>query len=166
MGVLIPVRDLPANFIFSMSNTFGKREKQIAEWRSKKLGYVYFSHLQDLIIDEPNLNEALFDYLIDIGENNQQTGRLFGVEVKALNANKPVTNKLLRLQYRNVTFPALLVMFDNKNDRGYFTWIKKPEKNGLLIAHTVKDNMHELNNSALQQIVQKIKNWYKQKGTA
>jgi hypothetical protein len=57
-------------------------------------------------------------------------------------------------------------MFDNKNDHGYFTWIKKPDKNGLLLADTVKDSMLELNNSALQQIVHEIKNWYDQKGAA
>jgi hypothetical protein len=77
-----------------------KKEKTFEELRAEKLGYVYFSRLQDLIIDETNLSEALFDYLIDIGENNQQTGRLFGVEIKALNASKPVTKNRLRQQYR------------------------------------------------------------------
>jgi hypothetical protein len=56
-----------------------KNEKDFNKWRAEKLGYVYFSRLADLIINEPNFKDPLFDYLIDIGENKKQTGRLFAV---------------------------------------------------------------------------------------
>ena len=136
-----------------------EKEKNFNEWRAEKLGYVYFSRLNDLIINEPNFKESLFDYLIDIGKDNKQTGRLFGVEVKALNGKSPI-DKSLQEQYKNITFPSLLVLFDNKTDHGYFTWIKKPKEDGGLSFDTSKNNIKELNDSSLHEIVNEIKDWY------
>lgn len=78
------------------------------------------------MINEPNFKEPLFDYLIDIGENHKKTGRLFGVEMKSYNNDKGNLKSSLSAEYKNIAFPALLVMFDNKNDHGYFEWIRKP----------------------------------------
>jgi hypothetical protein len=135
-----------------------ENNKDFNEWRAGKLGYVYFSRLDDLIINEPNFKEPLFDYLIDIGEEHKQTGRLFGVEIKAF--GNPALYPFLNEQYRNIAIPALLVLFDNKTDRGYFKWIKKPGQNGQLAFENTKNTVEELNNDSLHQIVAEIKNWY------
>jgi hypothetical protein len=138
--------------------------KDINEWRAEKLGYVYFSRLNDLIINEPNTSDKLFDYWIDIGENRRPTGRYFAVEVKSFNNKKDP--ELVPDEYKNLAIPALLVLFDNNNDHGYYTWIKKPEDNGELLFDQTKGNMAELNNDSLNTIVTKIKNWYSKKQIA
>jgi hypothetical protein len=135
-------------------------KKDFNEWRAEKLGYVYFSRLAELIINEPNFQEPLFDYLIDIGENQKQTGRLFGVEVKSYNNGKENLNDSLSKEYKNIAFPALLVMFDNKNDHGYYKWIKKPSEDGQLVFDTAKNDVEELNDNSLNKIVTEVKDWY------
>ena len=135
-----------------------ENKKDFGKWRAEKLGYVYFSRLSDLIINEPNL--SLFDYLIDIGENHKQTGRLFGVEVKPYNSETRMLNGSFSKDYKNITFPALLVMFDNKNDHGYYKWIKKPVKDGQLVLDSSRNDVEELNDRSLNEIVTEVKDWY------
>jgi outer membrane protein assembly factor BamE (lipoprotein component of BamABCDE complex) len=134
-----------------------KNKREFVKWRAEKLGYVYFSRLDELIISEPGVKDPLFDYLIDIGEENKQTGRLFGVELEALE-NKEPTN--LKEKYKHIAMPALLVLFDNKTDKGYFKWIKKPGQNGHLSFENNANTTEELNNNSLHQIVNEIKSWY------
>ena len=141
-------------------------KKDFNKWRAEKLGYVYFSRLDDLIINEPNFKEPLFDYLIDIGENHKQTGRLFGVEVTSYNNGKGNLNTSLNSEYENIAFPALLVMFDNSNDHGYYKWIKKPVGDGLLAFDTAKNDIEELDDKSLNKIVTEVKDWYSRKHVA
>lgn len=136
------------------------KANQFEELRTEKPGYVYFSRLQELVINEINYSGSLFDYLIDIGDNNKQTGRLFGVEVRALTDKNAQKDKKLQQQFRNVTFPVLLVMFDNKDEHGYFKWIKKPAKHGQLLFNTSSAVVQDLDNNTLQDIVTSIKDWY------
>lgn len=136
-----------------------ENKKDFNKWRAEKLGYVYFSRFADLIISEPNFKEPLFDYLIDIGENDRQMGRFFGVEVESYD------NKIQQSgnvgEYKNVSIPSLLVMFDNTNDQGYYKWIKKPVEKGRLLLDTAKNNgIEELNNIAIKEIVTQVKDWY------
>jgi hypothetical protein len=141
-------------------------KKDFNKWRAEKLGYVYFSRLDDLIINEPNFKEPLFDYLIDIGENHKQTGRLFGVEVTSYNNGKGNLDTSLNSEYENIAFPALLVMFDNSNDHGYYKWIKKPVGDGLLAFDTAKNDIEELDDKSLNKIVTEVKDWYSRKHVA
>ena len=135
-----------------------EKTKDFNEWRAKQLCYVYFSRLNDLIISESNPDYFLFDYLIDISESGKQTGRLFGVEVKALKDS--LTNaQSLTEQFKNLSFPVLLVAFDNKTDQGYFGWIKEPKRDGRLTLE-IKENMSKLDNNSLNNIVRQVKDWY------
>ena len=133
--------------------------KDFNEWRAEKLGYVYFSRLSELIIKEESNDHSFFDYLIDVGESQKQTGRLFGVEVKALNGT-PINIKSVAEQYKNLAFPILLVAFDNKTDKGYFTWIKQPQKDGRLKSANSREKMNDLNKASLDMIVGDVKEWY------
>lgn len=135
-------------------------KKDFGKWRAEKLGYVYFSRLSELFINEPDL--PLFNYLIDIGENQRQTGRLFGVEVMPYNDENANLNGSFSKEYKNITFPALLVMFDNNNDHGYFKWLKKPVKDGTLVLDNTKNDFQELNDRSLNEIVSEVKDWYSQ----
>jgi hypothetical protein len=143
-----------------------ENKKDFNKWRAEKLGYVYFSRLADLIINEPNFKEPLFDYLIDIGENHKQTGRLFGVEVKSYKDDNGYLNSLLFSEYENITFPALLVMFDNANDHGYYKWIKKPVGDGQLAFDTAKNDVEKLDDNSLNKIVTDVKDWYSRQHVA
>ena len=143
-----------------------ENKKDFNKWRAEKLGYVYFSRLAELIINEPNFKEPLFDYLIDIGENHKQTGRLFGVEVTSYNNDKGNLNGLLSSEYENIAFPALLVMFDNANDHGYYKWIKKPAGDGQLAFETAKNDIEKLDDKSLNKIVTEVKDWYSRKHVA
>jgi hypothetical protein len=108
----------------------------------------------------------LFDYLIDIGENHKQTGRLFGVEVKSYNDDNGNLNSLLFSEYENIAFPALLVMFDNANDHGYFKWIKKPVGDGQLAFDAAKNDVEKLDDNSLNKIVTDVKDWYSRQHVA
>ena len=143
-----------------------ENKKDFNKWRAEKLGYVYFSRLADLIINEPNFKEPLFDYLIDIGENHKQTGRLFGVEVKSYSNDNGNLNSLLFSEYENISFPALLVMFDNANDHGYYKWIKKPVGDGQLAFDTAKNDVEKLDENSLNKIVTDVKDWYSRQHVA
>jgi hypothetical protein len=136
-----------------------EKGKDFNEWRAKQLGYVYFSRLNDLIISESNPDNSLFDYLIDIGQNGKQTGRLFAVEVRALNETTINIQSIAR-QYKNISFPLVLVVFDTRTDQGYFTWIKEPEKYNRPLLNYTANTLSKLDNSSLNRIVQQVKDWY------
>ena len=136
-----------------------QKDRDFNEWRAEKLGYVYFSRLNDLIIKEKDSTDPFFDYLIDISDDQKQTGRLFGVEVKAVNGT-PVNIKSVAEQYKNIAFPFILVTFDNQTDHGYFKWIKEPKQDGRLLFDSSIEKMNLLNNDSLQSIVNDVKNWY------
>lgn len=82
------------------------------------MSYVYFSRLDDLIINEPTTNDQLYDLLVDIGENAKPTGRFFAVEVKSYDVDHFLPKQSLLEQYKNLPMPVLLVVFDNNNDHG------------------------------------------------
>lgn len=136
-----------------------QKDRDFNEWRAEKLGYVYFSRLNDLIIKEKDSTDPFFDYLIDISDDQKQTGRLFGVEVKAVNGT-PVNIKSVAEQYKNITFPFMLVTFDNQTDQGYFKWIKEPVKDGRLLLGDASEKMNPLDDNSLGKIVSEVKDWY------
>ena len=136
--------------------------KNFSVWRAEKLGYMYFSRFEDLIITEFGGQDQLFDLLIDIGEKNKPKGRHFGVQLKAFDSKNP-TFKLSQSQYKNVSFPAILILFDSKTDKGFYIWIKKPDKQGKLLQFTGEVNMMDLDNKALTRIIKEIKDWYSAK---
>ncbi|WP_170971139.1 DUF4365 domain-containing protein [Ilyomonas limi] len=136
-----------------------ENRKDFNEWRAEKLGYVYFSRIKDLIITGSNADDTFFDYLIDVGESGKQTGRLFGVKVKALNGTSIDIQSIIK-QYQHTSFPMLLIAFDNKTDQGYFTWIKEPKVDGRLLLDFKTKDWNKLDNSSLDKIVCQVKDWY------
>ena len=131
--------------------------KTYEEFRAEKLAYVHFSRLRDLIITEDN-GLKKFDYLIDIAEGQQSTGRIFGVEIKDLSSKRDID--LLIGNYTNITFPSLLVLFDNETDKGYYKWIKQPKDNGRLELSEDSHEVKDFTQDSLIQIVDQVKNWY------
>jgi hypothetical protein len=62
-----------------------------------------------------------------------------------------------------ITFPALLVLFDDKNDHGYYKWIKRPVEDGQLAYSASGNGEEELNDQSLDRIVTEVKEWYSKK---
>lgn len=138
-----------------------ERRTDFEHWRAEKLGYVYFSRLEDLLIEQPNIDGGLFDYLIDISNDHKPAGRYFGVEIKALKNGESPIGEDIKQKYKNIPFPAVLVLFDNKTDDGYYLWIKKPGDHGqLTTTDNIKTKAEELDNASLKKIVAQIKDWY------
>lgn len=139
------------------------KERDFDKWRADTLGYVYFSRLNNLIIKETGEDSPFFDYLIDIGDNNnRQTGRLFGISIKAFQ-NGNLNKKIPVNPYKNISFPVLNVFFDTHKDVGFYNWIQKPLEKGDLKLEKAEQAIEELNTESLKSIVQKISYWYDNK---
>lgn len=139
------------------------KEKDFDKWRADTLGYVYFSRLNNLIIKETADDNPFFDYLIDIGDsNNRQTGRLFGISIKAFQ-NGNLDKKIAVKPYKNISFPVLNVFFDTRKDVGFYNWIQKPLEKGDLKLEKSEQDIAELNTESLQSIVKTISYWYDHK---
>jgi hypothetical protein len=143
----------------TLINKAMEKTKDFSEWRAKQLGYVYLSRLKDLVIKESDTNDSFFDFLVDIGENQRQTGRLFGVEVRAQNGT-PIDIQSIVKQYQNIAFPLLILAIDNKTDQGYFAWIKEPKKDGRMLMNHSTESLNKLENDSLNKIVRQVKDWY------
>ena len=131
--------------------------------RADALGYVYFSRLNNLIIKETGEDNPSFDYLIDIGDSrHRQTGRLFGVCIKAFQ-NGNLNKKRLVKPYQSVSFPVLNVFFDTHKDLGFYNWIKKPLEKGNLELEKPEQEIEELTTESLESIVEMISYWYDHK---
>lgn len=142
--------------VSAIDNNFHKR-------RAEALGYVYFSRLNNLIIKETGEDSPFFDYLIDIGDSrNRQTGRLFGVRIKAFQ-NGNLNKKGAVKPYTHINFPVINVFFDTHKDVGFYNWIKKPLEHGHLKLEKPEQDLAELNNESLNDIVQTISYWYDHK---
>jgi len=59
-----------------------------------------------------------------------------------------------------------LVLFDNKNDHGYYKWIKRPVENGQLAYGASENGVEELNDQSLDRIVTEVKDWYSKQQVA
>lgn len=134
--------------------------------RAEALSYVYFSRLNNLIIKETGEDSPFFDYLVDIGDSHkQQTGRLFGIHIKAFQ-NGNLNKKVLNTPYKNINFPVLNVFFDTHKDVGFYNWIKKPLSEGDLTLEKSEQDIEELNNESIKSIVDSIDYWYAHKTNA
>jgi hypothetical protein len=140
-----------------------KIDENFHQRRAEALSYVYFSRLNNLIIKETGEDSPFFDYLVDIGNShNQQTGRLFGIHIKAFQ-NGNLNKKITTTPYKNIDFPVLNVFFDTHKDIGFYNWIKKPSTKGDLKLEKSEQDIKELTNESLKTIIETINFWYSTK---
>ncbi len=137
--------------------------KDFTGFRAEKLTYVIFSRFDELFIQEQSLPQASFNYMIDVTDKGHQTGRLFGVEIKATENENPkdITRKIDLEKYKNIKLPLILVVVNTTNDKSFYTWLVKPTDEGKLTKFDEKKSeLSELNNDNVKNIISNITNWY------
>jgi len=137
--------------------------KDFSGFRAEKLTYVIFSRFDELLIQEQNIPQSSFDYIIDVTDKGHQTGRIFGVEVEATDKENTndITKSLDLDKYKNIKLPLILVFVNTKNDKSFYTWLLKPANEGKLMKTDEKKlELSELNNENVKSIISNITSWY------
>ena len=139
--------------------------KDFSRFRAEKLTYVIFSRFDELYIQQQPADTS-FDYIIDVTDEGHQTGRLFGVEIKATENETPmdIFAKIDFDKYRKIMLPLILVIVNTINDKSFYTWIIKPTEEGRLTKFDKnKSELFELNNDNVKIIIRNITNWYEKR---
>jgi len=142
--------------------------------RAEQLAIVYLSRRNDLVITRQTGPDYGLDFLVTLTKEGDYTGRIFGVEVKALRSRKQVRPVLrdsdeIKIEVRqieilkDIPFPVCLFVFTMDNDEGFYKWIKKPvyriDGTPQLAADETKI-FRKLDNEAIDEIVVQVNNWY------
>jgi hypothetical protein len=115
-----------------------------------------------ILVNRKSENHFRFS-IIDIGDSHKrQTGRLFGISIKAFQ-NGNLNKKVLSKPYKNIDFPILNVFFDTHKDVGFYNWIKKPLAQGDLKLEKSEQDIELLNTESIKSIVETIDDWYAHK---
>ena len=101
--------------------------------RAEQLALLYLSRRDDLIITKLE-NGYGPDLLVEICPNNHPTGRMIGIEIKALLAIQPNQRGEVKIKFSNrdidyfkdTPFPLCLFVFAMQNDAAYYRWLKEP----------------------------------------
>lgn len=145
--------------------------------RAEQLAIVYLSRRDDLMITRPTETEYGFDLIVSLTQAGNYTGRIFGVQVKAIRSHKQVrkaspagqefmiAHKPDRIP-RDIPFPLCLFLFTMDDDAGFYKWIKKPGDGmdgtpPLALDDTA--TFRQLNNEALDQMIAEVNHWYEQR---
>jgi hypothetical protein len=112
--------------------------------------------------------------MVSLTKDDKYTGRVFGVEVKALRSHKQVrqvspNEDEFQIEVRqigilkDIPFPLCLFVFTMDNDEGFYKWIKKPiygtDKPSQLAVDETR-TFKRLSNKALDDIIEEINSWY------
>src|SRR5438132_382010 len=114
-----------------------KSEAWYLEERAEQLAIVYLSRRDDLVITKQRAgSDDGIDLLVNLLKTGTNTGRVFGVEVKALRSNRQIQpaskREAVRINLskvrvpRDIPFPLCLFVFIMETDEGYYRWVKKP----------------------------------------
>lgn len=142
--------------------------------RAEQLAIVYLSRRDDLVITrEWAGSDGVIDLVVNLLKTGANTGRVFGVEVKALRSNRqihPVSEPdVVRINLsrvpvpRDLPFPLCLFVFIMETDEGYYRWVKKPvyglsRKPQLLLND--ENTFRKLSTEAVNEIVLDVQGWY------
>jgi hypothetical protein len=130
--------------------------------KARDFAFGYFCRHTGLIIEEFRAKGSLYNYLIDITEDDLQTGRFLAVVTRSEDDidNDEAFYGRMKNQYKNFAIPAVLIVVDPKNERGRYRWIKKPLKNRQLEFNPMIFDLEPLKKKTIHKIVEKTKNWY------
>lgn len=142
--------------------------------RAEQLAIVYLSRRDDLVITrEWAGSDGVIDLVVNLLITGANTGRVFGVEVKALRSNRQIhpasQPDVVRINMskvrvpRDIPFPLCLFVFIMETDEGYYRWVKKPvyglsRKPQLLLND--ENTFRKLSTEAVNEIVLDVQGWY------
>ena len=145
--------------------------------RAEQLAIVYLSRRDDLTITRPTEADYGFDLTVSLMQSGNYTGRIFGVQVKAIRSHKQIrkaspTGKEFIIEHkperipRDIPFPLCLFVFTMDDDAGFYKWIKKPGASADGIPPLALDDtatFHQLSHEALDQLISEVNQWYEQR---
>lgn len=151
-----------------------KSEAWYLEERAEQLAIVYLSRRNDLAITrQRDGSDDGIDLLVSLLKTGTNTGRVFGVEVKALRSNRQIHPASQREEVRinlskvgvprDIPFPLCLFVFIMETDEGYYRWVKKPvyglsKKPQLLLND--ENTFRKLSTEAVNEMVLDVQGWY------
>jgi hypothetical protein len=112
-----------------------------------------------VITKQPDAENYGFDVLVSICQDKKPTGRVFGIQLKAILSLKPQGKKISTNEIelnikafkpKYIPFPLYLFVFTMENDEGYYRRMNQPDNN--IFKMLTKE---ELNN-----IVEEVNLWY------
>lgn len=128
--------------------------------RAEHLATIHLLRREDLVITkQPDAENYGFDILVSICQDKKPTGRVFGIQLKAILSLKPQGKKIstneIELNIKTfkpkyIPFPLYLFVFTMENDEGYYRRMNQPDNN--IFKMLTKE---ELNN-----IVEEVNLWY------
>ncbi|HEC86029.1 MAG: hypothetical protein DRR08_10405 [Candidatus Parabeggiatoa sp. nov. 2] len=134
--------------------------------RAEYLAIIHLSRRDDLVITkQPYAEEHGFDMLVSICQNQKPTGRVFGIQLKAVMSLKPFFEKassraneiqlnLTTFKPKDIPFPLYLFVFTMETDAGYYQRINQP------LCQTEDTIFKTLTREALDNIVKEVNLWY------
>ncbi|NER52786.1 MAG: DUF4365 domain-containing protein [Symploca sp. SIO1B1] len=140
--------------------------------RAESLAMMYLTRRHDLVVSRQQEEQDL-DFLVTLLKDGAQTGRLFGVQVKAIVSTPKSTQfddsieiKLALEQNTllpELPFPVCLFFFTLGNDQGYYKWILEPviqsQPNFQLLLNQ-KNDLKELNDEEIGNMISVVNSWY------
>jgi hypothetical protein len=151
-----------------------KSEAWYLEERAEQLAIVYLSRRNDVVITrQRDGSDDGIDLLVSLLKTGTSTGRVFGIEVKALRSNRQIHPASQREEVRinlskvgvprDIPFPLCLFVFIMETDEGYYRWVKKPayglsKKPQLLLNE--ENTFRKLSTEAVNEIVLDVQGWY------
>jgi hypothetical protein len=158
-----------------MQNTWAIEE------RAAQLAILHLTRRDDLTVTRAAL-DAKVDFLVNLGKEGKQTGRVFAVELKAglfpQGAGTPKAgsselllpsaweSKLARVSegYTDLPFPLCLFFFSMPSDLGYYAWLRRPSNEpgtgGPALRTEKPTALKPLTDIALDEIVASVNKWY------
>jgi hypothetical protein len=144
------------------------KELFLADW-VRAMATVIMTRRDDLVINETKQSTGL-DYHVFIGREDKPMRLAFGVllrgvpsPVTAEYANKALAPTMGQFQgMRKFTYPVCLFFFTMREEQAFFSWLAEPvlTGSGPKLVHHEKANCVELTNELLNQVVERVVNWY------
>lgn len=143
---------------------------QFIHERARQLAIVHLTRVSELEVQPQQDKDYGIDLLVTLTREGVRTGRLFGVQVKALMTvpseplamgKKPLNGSLSKWS-SDLPFPVCLFVFSMADDAGYFTWLNATEQVDHLAftQQPVAKKLEPLDQGALTKIIAQVSTWY------
>ncbi|MEC4815029.1 MAG: DUF4365 domain-containing protein [Scytonema sp. PMC 1069.18] len=140
--------------------------------RAESLAIMYLTRRDDLIVSKQQPNYGL-DFLVTIKKADEYSGRLFGIEVKAISSTPKSSQNgdIVMINYslnsidslRELPFPVCLLFFILDKDQGYYKWILQPvieEKKNVKLNFDKNPTFKKLTDEEINSIISDVNDWY------
>jgi len=138
--------------------------------RAEHLAIVYLTRRDDLVVNRVVSPSGAADFLVDVVNGGESTGRVFGVRVKAVEHAvgrgedlSPCLGELPTAGIADAPMPYCVFVFTMEDDRGYFSWLKEPARGSRSAPRldAVREaRWCELDTGGMDRLVRSVNVWY------